>query len=129
MMRLLSAALLTLAAAACSSHVDRPNPTAAQVVPPERTAVAAAVTAPATETAATETTASSSAVETTASNQPADDEGVICRTETVTGSHFPVRICTTRKQREETRRASEELLRDTLRQPTSPGPVAGQGGN
>lgn len=124
MMRLLSPALLALAAAACASHVDRPNATAARVVPPESAAVAAAASDPATGTAA-----SRPAAEKVASDRAADDEGVICRTETVTGSHFPVRVCTTRKQREETRRASEELLRDTLRQPTSPGPVTGQGGN
>lgn len=92
-------------------------------------APAAATPAAATPAAATPATGSDPSAATavaSVSDKSAKDEGVICRRETVTGSHFPVRVCTTRKQREETRRASQDLLRDTLRQPTSTGPVQGQ---
>ena len=44
-----------------------------------------------------------------------DDEGLICRRESVTGTHRRVRICTTAAQREAMRNASTEVIRDISR--------------
>ena len=44
-----------------------------------------------------------------------DDEGLICRRESVVGTHRRVRICTTREQREAMRESSREVIRDIAR--------------
>jgi len=44
-----------------------------------------------------------------------DDEGIICRRESVIGSHQRVRICTTRAEREASREAARDVLRDVSR--------------
>lgn len=47
-------------------------------------------------------------------NAGSPDE-LICRTQRVTGSHMPVRVCRTRAQMEEERREAQEILRRTGR--------------
>lgn len=49
------------------------------------------------------------------------DEGVICRRESVTGSHRQVRVCTTRAQRDAARESARETIREIGR------PVGGLG--
>jgi len=48
---------------------------------------------------------------------PDNDEGLICRRETVTGSHRRVRVCTTQAQRDAARESSREFMRDVVRPP------------
>ncbi len=48
-------------------------------------------------------------------SQDDDDAGVICRRESVTGTHRRIRICTTAAEREAMREASRELIRDVTR--------------
>jgi len=45
------------------------------------------------------------------------DEGIICRRETIIGSHRRVRICTTRAERDATREAAQEVMRERTPSP------------
>jgi hypothetical protein len=47
--------------------------------------------------------------------EQAGDEGVICRRESMTGTHQRVRICTTRAQRDAMRNSARETIRDVTR--------------
>jgi hypothetical protein len=64
---------------------------------------------------AADTTSPAPAPETAkeAARAKAKADGVVCTRETPTGSHFPVKVCTTAEQRQrqngETRRAQEEM--------------------
>lgn len=51
-----------------------------------------------------------------------NDEGLICRRESVVGTHRRVRICTTRAQREAMRESSRELILDITRPRGALGP-------
>ena len=48
-------------------------------------------------------------------DEGADDEGLVCRRESVVGTHRRIRVCTTREQREATRMSAQELIRDVSR--------------
>lgn len=67
---------------------------------------------PPAQPAATETTAPAPASDKAADKKK---DGVICRREIPTGSHFPVKVCTTAEQRKaersQTQRAQETLQR------------------
>lgn len=45
-------------------------------------------------------------------------DGVICRKETPTGSHFPVKVCTTAEERKAQRSAGQRA-QETMQAPTS----------
>ena len=47
--------------------------------------------------------------------EPDSDDGVICRRESVVGTHRRIRICTTRAEREAMRNSSREVIRDITR--------------
>lgn len=54
----------------------------------------------------------------------ADDEGLICRREIVTGSHRRVRVCTTAAQRRGMRESARDVTRDVTRSTGLSGPVS-----
>jgi hypothetical protein len=67
---------------------------------------------------------SSARVATADSAADGDDEGIVCRRESVTGTHRRVRICTTRAEREAARDAAQETMREAGRMQ---GPLSAEG--
>ncbi|HEY5665973.1 MAG TPA: hypothetical protein VIV64_04565 [Gammaproteobacteria bacterium] len=60
----------------------------------------------------------------TAEESDGNDEGIVCRRESVTGTHRRVRICTTRAERELAREAAQETIREAGRMQ---GPLGAEG--